>query len=243
MSNCCVPVLISVWKHETYDRRWYSHTPNYYFPKTAQYPDMRSATIVFLVSTGALVFLISGIVLLLYRMANWARDYHPNGSGGNSNNSSSHDLGDANHIMIVEELDENSIDDQHPPKYEAPPAYDEVIRVGMEEYCAAKVLALRDCLKNAVIGATGIVGVGGNSAGVVVAREMPDVGTDIVEETVTISNSIDGQNMAVDTVTAECNLMTLATIDNNSSTSPCHVTGKYIFWNDAGFLFTFFRTV
>lgn len=202
---------------------------------------MRSATIVFLVSTGALVFLICGIVLLLYRMTNWARDHQPpqphhyrsNGVGGSIGSS---DLGDANHIMIIEDGDESGnsgLEDQHPPKYEAPPTYEDVLKVGLEEFCAAKVLALRECLKSVVVSAAG--GVGG------AAREMLDVvvaggaAAQSDEESVTtttVSNGssviegIDCRNMALDTTAAECNLMTPASVDE-SSTTPCHVAGRY----------------
>lgn len=104
----------------------YSHTPNYYFPKTEQYPDMRAATIVFLVSTIGLVFLVVGIVVLLYRMGHWTRDHR--------------DL--HGHLNTISELldsqqmdeEEDIAEDLDPPAYEAPPAYDEVIQVGMDKY-------------------------------------------------------------------------------------------------------------
>lgn len=117
---------ISAWKHDTYDRRWYSHTPNYYFPKTEQYPDMRAATIVFLVSTIGLVFLVVGIVVLLYRMGHWARDHRD--LHGHLNTIS--ELLDSQQMDEEEDIGE----DLDPPAYEAPPAYDEVIQVGMDKY-------------------------------------------------------------------------------------------------------------
>lgn len=64
----------TAWTHDTSDRRWYSHTPNFYFPKTDRYPDLRAATIVFLVSSVGLILLIFGVIILLYRMGHWARE-------------------------------------------------------------------------------------------------------------------------------------------------------------------------
>lgn len=55
------------------DRRWYSHTPNYYFPKMDRYPDLKTATIVFFISSLGLIFLISALVVLLYKMGTRAR--------------------------------------------------------------------------------------------------------------------------------------------------------------------------
>lgn len=39
--------LFSEWSEEDYDRKRYSHTPNYFFPKIERYPDLKTATIVF----------------------------------------------------------------------------------------------------------------------------------------------------------------------------------------------------
>ncbi len=36
---------------EDFDRKWYSHTPNYFFPKIERYPDLKTATIVFFASS------------------------------------------------------------------------------------------------------------------------------------------------------------------------------------------------
>lgn len=55
------------------DRRWYAHTPNYYFPKMDRYPDLRTATIIFIASSLGLIMLISALIVLLYRTGNRAR--------------------------------------------------------------------------------------------------------------------------------------------------------------------------
>ncbi|KAF4533110.1 hypothetical protein B566_EDAN003830 [Ephemera danica] len=70
----------------TMDRNWYSNTPNYFFPKIERYPDLKTATLVFLVSSLGMTY------------SNSAR---------------------------IEEI----VPDE-PPTYEAPPDYDEVIKVG-----------------------------------------------------------------------------------------------------------------
>ena len=61
------------WEQEQYDRRWYSHTPNYYFPKMDRYPDLKTATIVFFLSSIGLICLISALIVLLYKVGNRAR--------------------------------------------------------------------------------------------------------------------------------------------------------------------------
>lgn len=43
--------MLIEWDAEPIDRRWYSHTPNYYFPKMERYPDLKTATLVFVVSS------------------------------------------------------------------------------------------------------------------------------------------------------------------------------------------------
>lgn len=96
---------------------------------------MRAATIVFLVSTAGLVFLVAGIVVLLYRMGHWARDHRD--IHGHLNTIS--ELLDSQHM---EEEDEDDIgDDLDPPAYESPPAYDEIIQVGMDKYYQKAAIA------------------------------------------------------------------------------------------------------
>lgn len=43
--------MILEWEAQPVDRRWYSHTPNYYFPKMERYPDLKTATMVFIISS------------------------------------------------------------------------------------------------------------------------------------------------------------------------------------------------
>lgn len=94
---------------------------------------MRAATIVFFVSAAGLVVLVSGIVLLLYRMGHWARD-HRDPQSRHLNTIS--ELLDSHHTDAEEESISEELD---PPAYEEPPGYDEVIKVGMDElYAKAK---------------------------------------------------------------------------------------------------------
>lgn len=103
-----------------YDRKWYSHTPNYYFPKTERYPDLKTTTVVFMISTLGLIILITTLIILLYRMSARAR----------------HQRELQNHLQTISELLDNNrheLPDDEPPVYEAPPDYDEVIKVGMDD--------------------------------------------------------------------------------------------------------------
>lgn len=61
------------WESELIDRRWYSHTPNYYFPKIDRYPDLRTATFIFIASSLGLIMLVSAFIVLLSRSGNRAR--------------------------------------------------------------------------------------------------------------------------------------------------------------------------
>ncbi|XP_053687164.1 uncharacterized protein LOC128736701 [Sabethes cyaneus] len=110
------------WETETVDRRWYSHTPNYYFPKIERYPDLRTATTIFIASSLGLISLISALVILLYRSGNRARQQREL----QSHLQTISELLDNNNTRGAEEVDE-------PPMYEAPPDYDEIIKVGMED--------------------------------------------------------------------------------------------------------------
>lgn len=55
------------WENSIVDRRWYSHTPNYYFPKVERFPDLKITTIAFAVSSISLLFVISCLIMTLYR--------------------------------------------------------------------------------------------------------------------------------------------------------------------------------
>lgn len=103
-----------------HDRRWYSHKPNYYFPKIDQYPDLKTATGIFIVSTMGIFGVLSGWMVILYRMGVRAR----------------HQRELQSHLQTISELldrqDEERTPDE-PPSYEAPPDYEEVIKVGMQQ--------------------------------------------------------------------------------------------------------------
>ncbi|XP_058836488.1 uncharacterized protein LOC131693035 isoform X2 [Topomyia yanbarensis] len=110
------------WESDVVDRRWYSHTPNYYFPKMDRYPDLRTATTIFIASSLGLIVLISTLVILLYRSGNRARQQREL----QSQLQTISDLLVDNNSRGAEELDD-------PPMYEAPPDYDEIIKVGMDD--------------------------------------------------------------------------------------------------------------
>lgn len=110
------------WETDRVDRRWYSHTPNYYFPKMDRYPDLRTATIIFVASSVGLIMLISALIILLYRTGNRARQQREL----QSQLQTISELLDSNAPRGPEDVDE-------PPVYEAPPDYDEIIKVGMDD--------------------------------------------------------------------------------------------------------------
>uniref|UniRef100_A0A182WHQ2 CUB domain-containing protein n=1 Tax=Anopheles minimus TaxID=112268 RepID=A0A182WHQ2_9DIPT len=113
---------VQEWSNGPMDRRWYAHTPNYYFPKMDRYPDLRTATIIFIASSLGLIMLISALIVLLYRTGNRARQQREL----QSQLQTISELLDSNNTHGAEELDD-------PPMYEAPPDYDEIIKVGMDE--------------------------------------------------------------------------------------------------------------
>lgn len=62
------------WAHLHNDRRWYSIKPNYYFPKIEQYPDLRTATGIFIMSTLGIFTVLTVWMVILYRMGIRARN-------------------------------------------------------------------------------------------------------------------------------------------------------------------------
>ncbi|XP_052870346.1 uncharacterized protein LOC128275769 isoform X1 [Anopheles cruzii] len=119
---------VQEWAAEPLDRRWYAHTPNYYFPKMDRYPDLRTATIIFIASSLGLIMLISALIVLLYRTGNRARQQRELHS----------QLQTISELLVsVIHTDSNAthgpeeMDD--PPNYEAPPDYDEIIKIGMDD--------------------------------------------------------------------------------------------------------------
>ncbi|XP_053676710.1 uncharacterized protein LOC128726892 [Anopheles nili] len=119
---------VQEWSSGVIDRRWYSHTPNYYFPKMDHYPDLRTATIIFIASSLGLIMLISALIVLLYRTGNRARQQRELQSQLQTISELLVNVirVDSNNAHGAEELDD-------PPVYEAPPDYDEIIKVGMDE--------------------------------------------------------------------------------------------------------------
>uniref|UniRef100_A0A182STF9 CUB domain-containing protein n=1 Tax=Anopheles maculatus TaxID=74869 RepID=A0A182STF9_9DIPT len=119
---------VQEWSNGPMDRRWYAHTPNYYFPKMDRYPDLRTATIIFIASSLGLIMLISALIVLLYRTGNRARQQRELQSQLQTISELLVSIihVDSNNTHGAEELDD-------PPVYEAPPDYDEIIKVGMDE--------------------------------------------------------------------------------------------------------------
>lgn len=109
------------WASEPIDRRWYVHTPNYYFPKIDRYPDLKTATMIFIMSSMGLLTLISCLIVLLYKTGARAREQREL----QSQLQTISELLDNNNIRGDEPIDE-------PPTYEAPPEYDDVIKLGIE---------------------------------------------------------------------------------------------------------------
>ncbi|XP_011186911.1 uncharacterized protein LOC105214907 isoform X2 [Zeugodacus cucurbitae] len=107
------------WAHLQNDRRWYSHKPNYYFPKIEQYPDLKTATGIFIISTLGIFAVLTGWMVILYRMGVRAR----------------HQRELQSHLQTISELldRQEEMTPDEPPSYEAPPDYEEVIKVGMEQ--------------------------------------------------------------------------------------------------------------
>jgi hypothetical protein len=126
------------------DRRWYSHTPNYYFPKIDRFPDLKTTTMAFLVSSVSLLFVISCLILSLYRNGNRSREQE---ELQNQLQTISQLLGrqcTSNFLRQLRLIQWNLFEDgsnnnnrldeniEPPPIYEQPPAYDEIIKIGMD---------------------------------------------------------------------------------------------------------------
>ncbi|XP_055317756.1 uncharacterized protein LOC129576557 isoform X2 [Sitodiplosis mosellana] len=97
---------------------WLTHTPNYFFPKIDHYPDLKTATLVFLASAMSLVMLILLLIMILYRMNHHVREQRELQS----------------QLRTISELLDNSANNQNeeneaaqeePPAYEEPPDYEE----------------------------------------------------------------------------------------------------------------------
>ncbi|XP_076167168.1 CUB and LDLa domain isoform X2 [Ptiloglossa arizonensis] len=109
------------WELEPQDRKWHTNKANYYFPKIDRYPDLKTATLVFVASSLGLIVLISALIVLLYRMGARARQQRELQSR----------LQTISELLDGARIDEISVSDD-PPVYEAPPGYDEVVKFGLD---------------------------------------------------------------------------------------------------------------
>ncbi|XP_033221378.1 uncharacterized protein LOC117175714 isoform X2 [Belonocnema kinseyi] len=118
------------WDLEPQDRKWQINKANYYFPKIDRYPDLKTATLVFVASSLGLITLISALIILLYRMGKRARQNRDLQSRLQTISellgSTVFDLADDGSRV------EQPMSPDDPPVYEYPPGYDEVVKVGME---------------------------------------------------------------------------------------------------------------
>ncbi|XP_014211178.1 uncharacterized protein LOC106641309 isoform X2 [Copidosoma floridanum] len=111
------------WDVSMPDRKWQLNKANYYFPKIDRYPDLKTATLVFVASSLGLIILISTLLILLYRVGARARQQRELQSR----------LRTISELLDGARIDEVSASTDEPPVYEAPPNYDEVIKLGMDE--------------------------------------------------------------------------------------------------------------
>ncbi|XP_076670052.1 CUB and LDLa domain isoform X2 [Andrena cerasifolii] len=115
------------WEMEPQDRKWHVNKANYYFPKIDRYPDLKTATLVFVASSLGLIVLISALIILLYRMGARARQQRELQSR----------LQTISELLDGARIDEISVSDD-PPVYEAPPGYDEVVKLGLDAEIVAR---------------------------------------------------------------------------------------------------------
>lgn len=110
------------WEVEPRDRKWHMNKANYYFPKIDRYPDLKTATLVFIASSLGLIVLISALIILLYRIGARARQQRELQSR----------LETISELLDGARIDEISIPDD-PPGYEAPPDYEEVAKLALSK--------------------------------------------------------------------------------------------------------------
>ncbi|XP_071572815.1 uncharacterized protein Culd isoform X1 [Temnothorax nylanderi] len=115
------------WEVEPRDRKWHMNKANYYFPKIDRYPDLKTATLVFVASSLGLIVLISALIILLYRIGARARQQRELQSR----------LETISELLVFDitdgaPIDEISIPDD-PPGYEAPPDYEEVAKLALSK--------------------------------------------------------------------------------------------------------------
>ncbi|KAJ8938488.1 hypothetical protein NQ318_020804 [Aromia moschata] len=103
------------------DRREFSKIPNFLFPKNEPYSDIASATLVFLTCSFGLIGVILAMALLLYRINIRARHQRQ-----------IQDHLETIHAILEEgtrEVEEEIITSDNPPDYEAPPNYDDIVKL------------------------------------------------------------------------------------------------------------------
>ncbi|XP_072745453.1 uncharacterized protein Culd isoform X2 [Anoplolepis gracilipes] len=109
------------WKMEPRERKWHMNKANYYFPKIEQYPDLKTATLVFVASSLGLIVLITTLIILLYRIG-----------GARQQRELQSRLETISELLDGARIDEISIPDD-PPGYEAPPGYEEVAKLALSK--------------------------------------------------------------------------------------------------------------
>uniref|UniRef100_A0A8D8QMG7 Neuropilin and tolloid-like protein 2 n=1 Tax=Cacopsylla melanoneura TaxID=428564 RepID=A0A8D8QMG7_9HEMI len=114
-SSNCHPDLESSF----YEKPWYSHKPNYYFPKLSSYPDFTSATLMFFLASVGLMIVIFTLIGILYKMGSRARQQR--------------ELHDRLHSIsqFLESVTRPNTPPgaaDEPPVYEAPPDYAEALK-------------------------------------------------------------------------------------------------------------------
>ncbi|KAI5697232.1 hypothetical protein M8J75_007072 [Diaphorina citri] len=92
-----------------YEKSWYSHKPNYYFPKLSSYPDFTSATLMFFLASVGLMIVIFTLIGILYKMGSRARQQR--------------ELHDRLH-SISQFLAESVTRPNSPPPHDEPPDYE-----------------------------------------------------------------------------------------------------------------------
>ncbi|XP_043463794.1 serine-rich adhesin for platelets isoform X2 [Leptopilina heterotoma] len=109
------------WELAPQDKKWHTNKANYYFPKIDQYPDLKTATLVFVASSLGLITLISALIVLLYRMGARARQQRELQSR----------LQTISELLDGARIEEVTVTDD-PPDYESPPGYEEVVKLSLE---------------------------------------------------------------------------------------------------------------
>lgn len=125
---------------------WYTHAPNYFFPKMDHYPDLKTAALVFLASAMSLIMLILLLIVILYRMNSHVREQRELQSQlrtisellGNLSIILNGNVKFLSNINIFEKIIDNNANEhteendaalEMPPAYEHPPDYDEASSV------------------------------------------------------------------------------------------------------------------